>query len=249
MKRLTAVLVSVAVSLSAHHGAAQGDKAPTKKADERKAFGFVTAWSGPGAKLILQLRYRTDGTTILNYRGERSVGKTTKAFSGSMKGKLTDKNRTLRNQFGFVTLPKTGPAGGTSRKRGVGMEPRVWGTAKNGLDFKLRAQGFKTSLTAFDCSLLGFDVPIVGYDTANHFAHFSVRPVGGGFNGIVVSRTAGGKRSVTYAIKTSQQAIQVGSVEAVAGKPLAFNGVGVRPSPKLSKLIEGAKFAGWKVKP
>ena len=247
MRRSTAILWIAALSSAAAVATAEPTSSAKKGATARHGIGFVTAWSGPGKRIIFDVRWRSDGMTVARYRGEHLKGKVMVPFKGVLRGKTTATKRTLRNGFGYITLPKVDPTVGSAPKSGLGTKPVVWGGGKDGLDFRLNVQSADVSLAAFDVPLVGFELPPKSFDKPILFRDVAVSPLGNGFNGIVISRKVAGKRSVVYAMKTSQTRLKMGTLKASPGKGLVFSGAGDRPSAKVKAIISKLKFEPWKV--
>ena len=60
-----------------------------------RGFGFVTAWTGAAGKILFDVRLRTDGTTVVRYRGKRKKAGKLVDFTGTFRGKLTPKRRAI----------------------------------------------------------------------------------------------------------------------------------------------------------
>ncbi len=191
-----------------------------------RGFGFVTAWAGSAGKVLLDVRLRPDGTTVVRYRGKRKKAGKLVAFTGSFRGKLTPNRRRLSNAYGFISFPKAAPSSGRSAKAWPGSEWRtkgfVWGGEGDRLKFSFSAKGFDVPLVGFDVPLVGFDVPLVGFDEPTLFRDVKVSALGGGLRGVAVTRTLGGKTYVTYVVNPGGKKSIVRTLVGTGGKRLRF---------------------------
>jgi hypothetical protein len=212
-----------------------------------RAFGFVTAWSGPSGKLVFDVRTRPDGTTVVRYAGKRKKGKAMVPVKGQFKGKVTKTSRRVTNAFDFIELPKGSLPMAKSSSKSRGTKPVVWGNGKNALDFRIGkagTKGFDVPLVGFDVPLVGFDVPLVGFDEPILFHDVKVSAIGGK-GGVAVAFGKGSGAMVSYVSKKGGSALQYGTLQGSGAslKPTTgFKSAGGTPSTSLLATLKKATF-------
>lgn len=202
------------------------------KKQQTKAFGFVTMWSGKGGKLFFDVRFRTDGKTVVRYSGYRLKGKTRLPVKGTIAGKVTATNRTLKSGKNRFTVPRLTPVSYDESGPGIVHVPAGWGHGRDGLDFSIGTKGFDVPLAGFDVPLAGFVVPDgKKFDEPILFHEVAVDQLGGGLAGIAVAISKGGKTTLNYAVKTG-------------GRKLLRGALGGSSKKKISLSRSGASFSG-----